>query len=181
MKVVVVDESPLILELLRRALSVTQLEVSCVHDFSEVPPDTSLLVTEHAPPQPLAAYLLRLDKRRGLQALRARVHRMAGLKPPPEDDLALAQTFLPLLAKAARERLRRALDLLEGPESGLARELRALAGEAQLLGDRALAQLAFGALEDAERLLRDPDASTLAACARSLNALAGALAERRAG
>jgi hypothetical protein len=171
MRVVVVDESSFVLDVMRDALEPLGLEVVCAHPVEAVPSDALVIAEPRLAPFLGDVPLFPLVKSRGVGSVVARLERILGVVrlcsctggPPTREQLP----------SVARRRLRHALDLLGADGGALAEELRTLAGEAYLVGDRELAELASTAQQHAERM--QWDARGLNDCARALNVLAGAV------
>jgi hypothetical protein len=171
MRVVVVDESSFVLDVMRDALEPLGLEVVCAHPVEVLPTDALVIAEPRLAPLLGDVPLFPLVKRRGVGAVVTRLERLLGvarLCSCPGGPATSEQ-----LPSVARRRLRHALNLLGADDDALAEELRTLAGEAYLVGHRELAELATTAQLHAERMQRD--ARGLNECAGALNVLARAV------
>jgi len=175
MRLVVVDESSFVLDVMRDALEPMGFEVVCAHPVEVIP--VSALVIAEARLAPLLGDvpLFPLEKRRGVAAIVARLERMLGISRLSHG--ATVPAMREQLHCVARRRLRHALDLLGADGCALAEELRTLAGEAYLVGERALAELAAAAQLHAQR--SSWDEQELTDCAGALNVIAGTLEAAR--
>jgi hypothetical protein len=179
MRIAVVDDSSLVLDLLRDALEGAGYVVTLARDAREaVRAEAELLLAD-------ATWLTRLqsvdrlrllEKERGLgETLRRAVGdvRQEVLVP------ALLARYRPRFVGTARRRLGRAVDLFDDARGEgmreLARELHRLGGEAQLLGLRDFGELALSGEMFALRWAATHDFEDLLGCAGCLNGLCQAL------
>jgi hypothetical protein len=179
MRIAVVDDSSLVLDLLGEALEGAGHVVTLARDAREaVRADAEVLLAD-------ASWLTRLpsvDKLRLLEkehGLGETLRRAVGdVRPEALVPLLLAR-YRPRFAGTARRRLRRAIELFDDARGErlreLACELDRLGGEAQLLGLYDFAELALSGEVFALRWAATDDFETLLGCAACLNGLCQAL------
>ena len=146
MRIAVVDDSSLVLDVVREALERAGFVVTCARDTDEaLRADADLLVADASLRARLPVDKLRvLNKEDGLgRSLSRAVGGVVAVSGP------LMTRYRARFYVLARRRLARALDLFEGIVGGgieeLARELQTMTGEAQLLELHEFAELAQSA------------------------------------
>jgi hypothetical protein len=181
MRIAVVDESSLILDLLREALEGAGYSVTCARDVHEaVRAEGEMLLADPTWLTRLPA----LDKLRVLEkehGLGEGLRRAIGDVRQQDALPSLVARYRPRFVATARRRLGRAVDLFDDARGEglreLARELHRLAGEAQLLELHDFADLALTGEMFALRWAANDNFEELLGCASCLNGLCQALSQ----
>jgi hypothetical protein len=181
MRIAVVDDSHLILDLLREVLEAGGHAVTCARDACEAErADAELLLADSTWVSRLPALdrLRILEKERGLGAglRRALGHVQADAQLP-----SLLARYRPRFMAAARRRLARAIDLCgEARTSRLrdvGRELHGLGADAQLLALHDFAEIALAGELCALRWAADGEFADLLGCVACLDRMCGSLSQ----